>query len=245
MIFVVLVLIVLVISMLFSAVGSVTVTTQQGGTVSYDEEQFQDYADSQYASEFGSSSAYEDNLLITVLIDDDYYSYYYIAWVGDHIVTDINYMLGGDETELGQAMSQCINASSYKYSLDSNLAQVMESMKEQIKALGLESSFTCTENHTQVSSHLTNHTSLDLTESTVNDALAAFTEETGIPVVIVVEDMDEVFGTTTSAGRVATVAVLVVVLVAGIFLVVKVVRRRKDEDNGTKDSRYHDFDDQY
>ena len=33
----------------------------------YDEEKFQDFANSQYEAEFRKSSAYEDNLLITVL----------------------------------------------------------------------------------------------------------------------------------------------------------------------------------
>lgn len=163
-------------------------------TNSYDEEKFQDYANEQYQAEFGASDAYEDNLLITVLVDEkEYYSYYYIAWVGDHVDTQINHMLGNNDTELGQAMEACISETSYKYSLDSGLAQVMETMTEKIRALNLESSFTCSENHAQVKSHLTNHSDVEMTEDTVNRALEAFTEATGIPVVIVVEDMNKVF----------------------------------------------------
>lgn len=165
----------------------------QYSEVEYDEEKFQDYADAQYAAEFGDSTAYEDNLLIVFLTDEDYYSFSYIAWVGDHIATDINYMFGNEETELGQAMEASINTTSYKYSLDSNLAQVMETMEQKITAQGLDSSFKCEEEHVQVESHLTNKTSISMTEDTVNDALKNFTESTGIPVVIVVEDMDEVF----------------------------------------------------
>lgn len=162
--------------------------------VKYDEEKFQDYANSQYQAEFGASGAYEDNLLITVLVDEEeYYAYYYIAWVGDHIDTQINHMLGNNETDLGKAFTDCISSESYKYSLDSGLAQVMETMTEKIQALNLESSFNCSENHAQVSSHLTNHSGMDLTADTVNRALEAFTEATGIPVVIVVENMNEVF----------------------------------------------------
>lgn len=247
-IFSTIILILVVILSLFSLVGSSFRGIAQGGTVQYDEERFQDYADTQYAAEFGSSSAYEDNLLIVFLVDEGHTDYHYIAWVGDHIAPDINYMLGSNQTELGQAMNFCINASSYKYSLDSNLAQVMGEMAAKIEALGLESSFTCTENHGQVTSHLTNHSDLRLTDSTVNDALSAFTEKTGIPVVIVVEDMEDVFGRTMPIGSIAVVAVVAVI---AIVLVVNVIRRRRkqnnDFDNGRNqsDRRYHDFDDQY
>lgn len=220
----------------------------------YDEERFQDYADSQYAAEFGSSSAYEDNLLLTVLVEDeDYYNYYYIAWVGDHIATDINYLMGGNDTELGQTLENCISATSYKYSLDSNLAQAVESMSEQIAALGLDDSFNCSEEHAQVESHLINHSSIEMTEETVNAALRAFTEITGIPIVIVVEDMDEVFGrsasATVSSGVHTTAIVTIAAVIIAIAAIVITIRRQKNTStefgNNQKDSRYHDFDDQY
>lgn len=228
------ILVLFVILFLFSCVAN-SATQQTGSSVSYDEDKFQAYADRQYAAEFGDSSAYEDNLLITVLVEDDCYDYWYIAWVGDHIATDINYLFGGNSTELGQAMDSCINASSYRYSLDSNLAQVMETMTKEIIALELESSFKCTEDHAQVKSHLTNHSSLDLTESTVNDALTAFTDATGIPAVIVVADMDDVFGATaatTASGTssISPVAIVVLVVVVGVVLVVMLPRKRNDVD---------------
>lgn len=173
--------------------GSKTQSENYSAELLYDEEALQDFADAQYKAEFKKSTAYEDNLLLVVLISDDYYEYSYIAWVGDHIATDINYLFGNEETELGQAMENCINSNSYKYSLDSNLAQVVESMEKEITSQGLSSSFKCEEQHVQVESHLTNKTKLSMTEETVNDALQQFTETTGIPMVIVVEDMDQVF----------------------------------------------------
>ena len=231
MIFGPIIFVIVILFFLFIIMGN-GVTVQETGN--YDENALQDYANRQYEAEFGGSSAYEDNLLITFLIDDEeYYDFYYIAWVGDHIATDINHMLGNNDTVLGQAMNACINATSYKYSLDSNLAQVMEMMSRKIQALGLENSFTCTENHAQVTSHLTNHTNLDMTEDTVNDALAAFTDATGIPVVIVVEDMDAVFGRTvanTSGSSVSFVLILGLIAIVVIVLVVKKQRRRNFGD---------------
>ncbi len=247
--FAIILVIILIIGGAFSFVGSSFSAITQGGVVSYNEETFEDYTDAQYAAEFGSSSAYEDNLLITFLVDEDYYSYYYIAWVGDHIATDINYMLGSNNTELGRAMSSCINESNYKYSLDSNLAQVINTMSNHITALELESSFTCSEEHEQVTSHLTNHSSMSLTEATVNDALTGFTEATGIPVVIVVEDMEDVFGKSIPISAIITALLTVAVVILVIVLVVNAFRRRRNQDgddayNGNG-RRYSDYDDRY
>ena len=218
--------------------------------VSYDEEVFQDYANAQYQAEFGSSTAYEDNLLIVFLTDDEYYDYYYIAWVGDHIAADINWMIGDDTTELGQAMNQCINQSNYKYSLDANLAQVMQLMTRHVQSLGLQDAFTCQENHVQVTSHLTNRTDLDLTQSTVNDALEAFTDATGISVVIVVDEMEEVFGKPVREGS-GISPVVVICIVAAIIVVVIIIHKKKNQVTDTeqevqeRNSRYREFDDQY
>lgn len=236
-------LILFVVGNLFSYVGSGFNTVVRKDTVWYDEEKFQDYADQQYAAEFGRSSAYEDNLLIVFLVDENHSDFYYIAWVGDHIDTDINYMLGGNDTELGQAMNACINITSYKYSLDSNLAQVMNEMTEEIKALGLDGSFSCQEDHVQVDSHLTNHSELSLTAATVNDALAAFTDATGIPAVIVVEDVTDVFGQTASASGISSAVMVTVVVIVIVLLVRNLIRRRRENDDDfDTDRRYRDFD---
>ena len=159
------VLIFMVIMLIFGSVGTAFVNVSEGGVVFYDEEAFQDYADSQYAAEF-ADTAYEDNILLVVLTDESNSNYCYIAWVGDHIDTDINYMFGSDGTELGSAMNMCINNANYKYSLDSNLAQVVGRMQRHVTDLGLESAFTCDEIR-QSASHLTNRSNVAMTEETV------------------------------------------------------------------------------
>ena len=235
------------------------------GTV-YDELALQDFADDQYAKIFSDQPDYEDNLLIVFLTDAQYYDYCYIAWVGDHIATDINYMLGNNDTILGEEMVTWINETNYKYSLDANLAAVMTSMANRIQELGLDSSFSCEGGHNVVTSHLVNETDLPMTKSTVNDALSYFTETTGIPVVIVVEDMADVF-TTDVSGPFFEYEVqtgtqnssmpsinwrLILLVVGGVALVVVLVtsgkRRKKDDHVETAEDRnkkYREFDDQY
>lgn len=204
----------------------------------YDEEKFQDYADDQYAMHFSDSGAYEDNLLIVVLTEENNSDFYYIAWVGDHIATPIDHLMGNNSTTLGRAMNSCINESNYKYSLDSNLADVMNTMTKAVTDLGLESSFACSETRGSIKAELINNTELPMTESTVENALQNFADSTGIPVAIVVEDAGDVFGggTKTVGGDSIPWGSVIAVIVVIALIVVTVVSKNKskNEDPGDK-----------
>jgi hypothetical protein len=224
---------ILIFSSFISALGTVSI----GGVSMYDENALQDYADSQYAAEFGTTADFEDNILLVFLVEDDeYYDYHFIAWVGDHVNYRINEMFGSNQSKLGYAIERsAINSQSYKYSLDSGIAAVMNTMQGHVEALGLPSSFICDTESTAYKSHLTNNTSLDLTESTVNDALAKFTASTGIPVVVVVEDIEEVFPKEVSSTDILFILIGIIIIIIAIVNIVKAVRSRKKatEDDGS------------
>ncbi len=220
-IFAIIFLIVWVVLFVGGGVFTAVVGEGSGGGYIYDENAIQDYANREYNAVFGSSDSYEDNILLVFLTEDDeYYDYAYIAWVGDHINTDITGMFGNEYTEFGRAVSGNLNVSSYKYSLDSNIAAVVGEMEKRVDALGLESSFNCSEPHTAQSYYLVNHTEIDLTAQTVNSALESFTEKTGIPITVIVEDMDDVFkksGGFSSLLPVIIVAVIIIVVIVALF----------------------------
>ena len=226
--------------LLFGFVGSSFVSITDDGVIAYDEEDFQDYADAQYAKEF-AGTAYEDNILLVVLTDEGNSNYCYIAWVGDHIDTDINYMFGADGTQLGSAMNASINTSNYKYSLDSNLAQVVTQMQKHINQLGLESAFICQEEH-DYKSHLTNYSDLNMNADTVNLALENFTQTTGIPMVVVVEEMDDVFDEVSFSSSPATTVISVVLVVLAVVLIVKGIKNRKKRSDDENYDRPRDYD---
>lgn len=209
-----------------------TSNTSSSTNVIYDENTFQDYAEVQYLAEFGSSTAYEDNILIVFLAEEEnYYDFYYIAFMGDDIVDPIYNMFGNNQTDLGIAMNANISASSYKYSLDKNLAQVILQMEKEISALNLESSFSCKEDHVQVRSHITNKTDIPLTEETVNSALESFTNTTGIPIVIVVENMEEVFPVKSSSDSIIILVIAIVIIVIAVVAIIRSARKKKKEDD--------------
>lgn len=223
------ILIVFAAAFVFASFGNAFGSLSQGGDIYYDENTFQDYANEQYNAEFGGRGAYEDNILIVFLVDDvEYYDYAYIAWVGDHIDTDINLMFGAENTEFGLAISSYVNLNSYKYSLDSNLAQVIGRMEEKITALGGDSSFTCSEERAEFDSHLTNKTDMQLSADTVDAALKGFTEATGIPIVIVVDEIETVFGRSFSSNTIITLVLAGILVVIAIVLIVKAVKGNKN-----------------
>lgn len=232
--------------LLFSSFSTAINTVSTGGNIVYNETTLQDYANDQYAAEFGGSAAYEDYVLLVFLIDEnDYYDYSYIAWVGDHIAASVNQKFDS-QGELGRAISASVNASSYKYSLDSDLAKVMGQLETSITSLGLTSSYTCSENHAGITSHLTNRSDLQLTADTVNTALASFTEATDIPIVIVVDEMEDVFGRTISSSAIFSIIFAVALIALAVWFIVRSVRnRKKDDQNGGNDdnsSRYRNED---
>ena len=216
-IFLPVILLLIVALLIFSTISSAFVNVANGGQIAYDEPAIQQYADEQYAKEFVKSKEYENNLLIVFLTNEARDGYYCIAWVGDNIDTKINLLFGDETTEFGRTVQGTINAEYYQYSLDSNIASVVDLMAEHIVDLNLESSFKKGEpEESPVPSHMTNYSDLPLTEATVNDALVAFTEATDIPIVVVVNTTENVFGKTLSFADIFTVILLIGVAIFAI-----------------------------
>lgn len=218
---------------LFGVIGSSFSTVANGGRVVYDEAAFQDYANTQYAAAFGSSSAYEDNLLLVFLTNEEADGYYSIAWIGDNVKSEISNMFGDETTEFGVVVLGNINSEYYAYSLDSNLANVVDTMTSHISRLGLESSFKKqTDRSSMAEPMFINNTSFSMTKDTVEDALDEFTATTGIPIVIVVEDMEEVFGKTVTTTDWSGIILSIGFIALAIFLIVKAIKERKNTNNG-------------
>lgn len=215
-----------------------------GSLVIYDEDTMQDYAYAQYVEEFGApeaSDAYEDNLLLVFLTNETATDYYYIAFVGDNIRDEVSDLFGNEYTELGRALSYEI-PTDFEYSLSSDLAVVMEQMADEVTSIGLETPFYDETDHSgAVEPHLTNHSALPLNETTVERGLVSFTEQTGIPAVIVVDSMERVFATEDGEGR-SAVSMLLPFIFAIVLIVVAVVivraMRRRDKGTNTSDSQY-------
>lgn len=224
--------------MLVSTLGYSIGDVMSGGTLRYNEAQFQDYANAQYAAEFGDSTAYEDNILIIFLANEKRDGYYCIAWVGDNINSRITNMFGDENTVFGRAVTSSVSDEFYAYSLDKSLATVTETMQQKITDMGLASSFVVIEDHSVMTeSHLTNLTDIDVTEKTVNTALSAFTEATDIPMVIVIDNMENVFERKINTSSILTVLVLAAVIILSIVSIVRSVKAKREYDRNNDQNR--------
>ena len=180
------------------------VTINFGEEDMYNEATMQDYANDKYMQYFGSSSAVEDNILLVMLTNEACDGYYTIAWVGDNISDEINNMFG-EYTEYGEALYNNVDEY-FSYSLDSDLADVIETMTNHITDLGLSSSFYWESDRSNLTeSKFVNMTSMDLTTEIVYKALTNFTDKTGIPMVVVVDSAEKVFGAVTTTDNTVTV----------------------------------------
>ena len=243
MMFIPVVLIFVVISLvlsLFGNIGNAITNVGNGGDYAYSEEKMQDYANAQYTAEFDDAKEFEDNILIVFLVDEQREGYYTIAWVGDNINYQINYMFGNQYTEFGRAMMNNIR-SYYEYSISKNLATVINEMSAEIVDLKLNSSFeTNNGSPAGYESHVTNHSSLEVNEETVNNALKLFTANTDIPIVIVIDDMGEVFDKEVASGDIATILLAVVIGGAAIYFLVMAIKGKNnptDSDGQTEEER--------
>ena len=210
---------------MFAMIGSALTNVANGGVISYDEATFQTYADNEYNKAFGNSDATEDNILIVVLVNEESSGYYYLPWGGSNIVDEV-----GNLFAVGRDFDQSMKGTIQNYyanSLDEDLAKVMRTMTRKVANLNLETSFYDKYSHeNSPESHLMNYTDLAMTEKTVNDALASFTETTGIPAVIVVEDMEVVFGKTLPMESIVMLIILAVLAIVAIVTIVRTVKNR-------------------
>ena len=232
-------LLVYLIGGLFS--GGNVQNTEQHGLVR-DETAFQTYVDDQYARYFSDREDYEDHMVVVVLTYEDYYDYDYVVWCGDDIDTRISNMMGV-RGALSTVLQTTINETNYKYSLDSDLAQVMRVMADKIAALELEDSFTCDTVQGTATAEFANHTELPMTATTVEKSLNYFAETTGISLVLVVEDAADVYAaqnTGIPVGRVVTMILLVVLVVVIIILLINKRKKATDDTEDYRNNRYRD-----
>ncbi len=183
-------------------------------------------------------------MIVLLVEDENYYDYNFIAWVGNDIKKDVNMLFGSESSRLGEAIRKsAINQENYKYALTQGIAQVIETMEDEVDKLNLESSFNCNEARSGVKSHITNLTSISISAATVDAALERFTESTGIPIAVVVDYQENVFGRSISAPDIFSLLIAIGLIVLTIVLIVKAVKSRKDqapENGGGGDSRDYD-----
>lgn len=222
---------------LISSFTSMFSAIANGGVTSYDYDTLQDYAYEQYFVEFDESAeGFEDNILIVMLVEDEeFYDYYYFSMAGNHVNDATADLFGGDTTLLGRTIRMSLNSQSYKYSLSNDLKRVVSTMKSSVQP----DPFTCDESHT-ADSHITNKSDITIDAALVNEALDDFTAETGVPIVVVVEDMDDVFVKSFPSGLIFQIIITLGVIALLVFVVIRKIKESR-EGGGYDDDKYNNY----
>ncbi len=204
-----------------------------GGTSEYDEVGMQEYANDRYYEFFDSSSeGFEENILITFIVTSETDGYYTIAFVGNDLRRGVRELYGDEYTEFGHAITTSI-ADQYKFSLPQNLADAVDKMiAPTVRAGGAD------DTPSDAESRFVNRSELAIAEVTVERALDKFASETGIPIVLVVEDEADAFPKTIKGRDIFLVVIMVILSVALILLIIRCFRAKKIDDNNIPGGGY-------
>ena len=199
-----------------------------GGQIVYNEEVFQDYAYATYNQHFTDVATYEDGLLIVVLNYEDKQSVSYMAFIGDNVNNRINNAFSS-RGDFGRYVESSVNSDNYKYSLSKDLAKVMDYMTERIVNMGLDSSFIDKHDMSGApEAKFVNKSNIIMSPQTIEGSLARFTDATDIPVYLVVDEGENVFGRTMPVGNIIIAVITLIVIIACIVYIVKKLKHKND-----------------
>ena len=198
------------------------------GEIVYNEEIFQDYAYATYNSHFTDTETYEDGLMILFLNYEDKQSISYMAFIGDNIENSVNNLFSS-RGEFGRYVESSINMDNYKYSLSKDISKVIDHMAEQVVLQDLDSSFIDEHNMEKAPApKFENKSNITMSSQTVEGSLNRFTEATGIPVYLVVEEGEAVFGRTMPVGNIVLAVITLGVIIFCIVYIVKKIKHKND-----------------
>lgn len=207
----------------------------------YDEDALYDYALAQYEEQFDASSAtYEDNFLLLFLVNEKRDGYAWYSIVGDNLAPRVNRALGGEGTELGDTLEEWI-PKSYSKSLGSNLDNAVRELGDTIARLGSPFKRTVVEEHDVLLSKLVNNSDYALDEETIDAGLAYFTEQTDIPIVLVVDNADRILTLVTQTWSNVAPRLILGLVILGfaaftIIMSVRSYRKQKKTRTGGSDT---------
>lgn len=167
--------------------------TENFGPESYDEHRLETFCQQQYDAAFRDTQTYDDNVLLTIVVYSDRSDYSYMTWVGDHINGETFTYLQGDGTRLDRILENSIQLD-YTNTLASDLSHALRELATEIDEATEFGSYSCTEGHDENPSGFCNYSEMDLNETLIGATIADFREQTGIPLVLVVEDAKDIFG---------------------------------------------------
>ncbi len=204
-------------------------------SVAYSEESAEEYALKQYETVFANEAGYEDKVLLVFFTYENHVDYDYIAMVGDDLTNSVyNSLRGDDDSGLSRIMKRDISKIDYQTTLGRNLSSVVDDLNATIVSYGNPFRASCKDTvHVSGNSYLINQTELAIDQDMVDSSLVAFTEATGVEMVLLVEDAAEVFGYQSLVPIVIIILFLLFIAGAVIYAMVRGMKARKNHQNNS------------
>lgn len=224
---------------IFFCVGYFATLNNNDSTVhNINENDFEDWTEDLYDSNFKSTSNYEDYILISLLIDEeDYYEYYYCVWIGDHVSNEVAELFGDESSIIGQALEENI-AYNYKYSLSSDLCDTINYIYNEYDSDN--SGLTCNDEQNSIkASMMIDDTSLELDVDRVSASLFLLEMRTGVRILLNVSsitDFEKGYGSSQFdiddfMPFIIVGAILLVFIIIIIVSTIKKVNKKKKAEN--------------
>ncbi len=234
---------------LISSILSLVSVIAQGGVVEFNLQKFKDYSYAEYTAAFSDESPedYEYNLLLVFSTREGYDEYYTIAQVGNYLIDDVHYAFE-ENGPYHASIERSLQAENYNESLDRDLYSIITALTSTVKSYGdpylRQRPKTPTVPESKV---IEKDENLEFTGEMTKEAVAKFTEETGIPLVLVIEDEEDIFGKGVPAHIIISGVISLGISVFCIVWIVKSAKAKKqakkeaeNKQNGTdyNDPRY-------
>ena len=200
-----------------------------GGAITCTEEAFNDYVDDTYAEGIKGASAKYSALVIVCFYNEDTGSMDYNIKAGKNLMNEVSDLFGsGKSFSKLFSDSKTVRTKDYKKTFAQDLGQVMETMVEKVNELELNNVF--------IRKHAADATFADskliVNEKTSYDienkdqltaALATFTAETGIPVIVSVDSLEKIAGGRTIPWT--DILLVVAILALTAYLVYSLIKK--------------------
>lgn len=188
------------------------ILSNQDTKVTLDQEQLNEYCESQYSNEFINSKSYEDNVLFVFLYDKEYSSYEFSVYTGKHFILDAKNYLQGHEirTTISRYLRYATNEEDIEYYLYLSFEEIANDIE------GKFSSYhNCNDNNEYIY-RLKNKTEYEFDNTKIEKSLKAFTDTTGLSVVLLVDTLDDV----SEKNKVFNQDVFILIIIMSIVLVI-------------------------
>lgn len=218
------ILLMLMMVMAFDLVAASLSALVHGGGVFYDEEVFQEYVEERYAAEFAGEPA-EDNLLIVILTEPGCFDYHYMVKVGGHIDPKVADLFVAESSEFGSVLRDRLYKENYEKSMGSHLTKLMSIMEYKVGDVRDTRVLTCDEESSFIA-RFANDSELQISQKTVDRAVESFSSYSTVSTVLVVADMEDVFGKTFPPKVIVTLLILAALLAGAVILIVYTIRNK-------------------